>query len=95
MEPQGQGFDYALLPPVFNSIKFYRKLAQSGSASDLGSEGRRFKSCISDQYQAVDFHASVVELVDTYDLGSYVERHAGSMPVARTSFTFLDTCRNW
>ena len=29
-------------------------------------------------------HAGVVELADTYDLGSYVVRHAGSSPVART-----------
>ena len=28
--------------------------------------------------------ADVVELADTYDLGSYVERHAGSSPVIRT-----------
>ena len=30
-------------------------------------------------------YAGVVELADTYDLGSYVERHAGSSPVARTT----------
>ena len=29
-------------------------------------------------------YAGVVELADTYDLGSYVVRHAGSSPVART-----------
>ena len=29
-------------------------------------------------------YAGVVELADTYDLGSYVARHAGSSPVART-----------
>ena len=32
----------------------------------------------------MSFNAGVVELADTYDLGSYVERHAGSSPVART-----------
>ena len=30
-------------------------------------------------------YAGVVELADTYDLGSYVVRHAGSSPVARTT----------
>ena len=29
-------------------------------------------------------YADVVELADTYDLGSYVARHAGSSPVIRT-----------
>ena len=29
-------------------------------------------------------YADVVELADTYDLGSYVVRHAGSSPVIRT-----------
>ena len=32
-------------------------------------------------------YAGVVELADTYDLGSYVVRHAGSSPVARTKKT--------
>ena len=31
-------------------------------------------------------YAGVVELADTYDLGSYVVRHAGSSPVIRTNF---------
>jgi hypothetical protein len=29
---------------------YIRRLAQSGSASALGAEGRRFESCISDQF---------------------------------------------
>ena len=32
----------------------------------------------------IGLFADVVELADTYDLGSYVARHAGSSPVART-----------
>ena len=46
------------------------------------------------------WYADVVELADTYDLGSYVVRHAGSSPVIRTKqkgeasaspFSFLQT----
>ena len=32
----------------------------------------------------IEEYADVVELADTYDLGSYVVRHAGSSPVIRT-----------
>ena len=34
--------------------------------------------------RGVTEYADVVELADTYDLGSYVVRHAGSSPVIRT-----------
>ena len=32
-------------------LGFQRGVAQSGSASALGAEGRRFKSCLPDQYR--------------------------------------------
>ena len=37
----------------------------------------------------------MVELADTYDLGSYVARHAGSSPVARTISSVHNGLKLW
>ena len=39
---------------------------------------------LSVKIRGITEYADVVELADTYDLGSYVVRHAGSSPVIRT-----------
>ena len=55
-----------------------RNVAQSGSASALGAEGRRFESYHSDQF------ASVAKLVYATDLKSVDFGHVGSIPTIRT-----------
>ena len=37
----------------------FRRVAQFGSVSDLGSEGRKFESCLSDQAHEVGEHYEV------------------------------------
>ena len=55
----------------------YRGIAQSGSASALGAEGRRFKSCCPDHF----FHGAIAQLGE-HLTGS--QKVGGSIPPGST-----------
>ena len=54
------------------------------AAVDKIEEKRKPDDFIGHRNRKAIEYAGVVELADTYDLGSYVVRHAGSSPVIRT-----------
>ena len=57
----------------------FRGIAQSGSASALGAEGRWFESSYPD-------HGALAELVDALALGASVLRRPGSSPGGPTTY---------
>ena len=56
---------------------FYRGVAQSGSASGLGPEGRRFKSCLPDHFKTKQ--SGIAQLVEQAAVNRWV---VGSSPTA-------------